>query len=89
MATIVELGMLDGDASKPVFRASANGRDFLVELDSSALMKLAGGRSFNDWRGTIEAQRGRIRSAAQELVENGFLTNDDVPKLFLTAIDIV
>jgi hypothetical protein len=89
MASIVELGTLEGDATKPVFRASADGRDFLIELDSSALLKLAGGQSFTDWKGTVETQRGRIRSAAQELFESGFLTDDDLPRLFLTAIDIV
>lgn len=89
MASTVELGMLEGDATKPIFRASADGRDFLVELDSSALLKLAGGRSFTDWKGTVEGQRGRIRSAAQDLLEGGFLTDDDIPRIFLTAIDIV
>jgi hypothetical protein len=89
MASIVELGSLEGDATKPVFRASAGGREFLVELDSSALMKLAGGRSFGDWRGAVEAQRGRIRQAAQELLESGFLADGELPKLFLTAIDIL
>lgn len=89
MAAIVELGMLEGDATKPIIRASADGRDFLIELDSSALLKLAGKQSFTDWKGTVEAQRGRIRSAAQELFESGFLTDDELPKLFLTAIDII
>ena len=89
MSSIVELGPLQGDAAKPVFRASAGGVDFWVELDSSALHKL-GRSSVIDWRDAVEAERGRIRSAAQYLFDGGFLTEvDDELRLFLTAIDLV
>lgn len=87
--SIIELGPLQGDAAKPVFRASADGADFLVELDSSAMQKLAGAGMGADWRGAVEGQRPRIRTAVQELFEAGFLTRETMPRLFLTAIDIL
>lgn len=85
----IELGALEGDLARPVFRASADGIDFLVELDSSALLKLAGGRGTDDWRTAIEGQRNRVRSAAQDLYDGGFLTDGEVRRLYLTAIDII
>lgn len=86
---MVELGILDTDGAKPVFRASVGGFDFYVELDSSALQKLAFGKGDGDWRGPIEAQRGKIRQAAQALYDEGFLTREAMPRLFLTALDFV
>ena len=88
MTSIVELGALEGDVAKPVFRASAGGIDFYVELDSSALLKLAGGHRVDDWKGAVEGERGRIRSAAQMLYDSGFVSGD-MSRLFVTAIDIV
>jgi len=90
MNRTVELGLLEGEAAKPVFRASAGSRKFLVELDSSALQRLAFGRGpVDDWRSAIETQRGRIRVAAQELFEGGFLTDEPLPRLFVTALDLI
>ncbi len=89
MNPAVELGALEGDIAKPVFRASVGDIEFYVELDSSALQKLAFSKGDGDWRGSIEAQRGKIRTAAQALYDEGFLTRDVVPRLFLTALDII
>lgn len=89
MSTNVELGALEGEAAKPVFHASAGDRQFLVELDSSALQKLAFGRGgTDDWRTSIELQRGRIRAVAQELFDGGFVTDEPLPRLFVTALDL-
>ena len=89
MSSIVELGSLEGDAAKPVFRARADGAEFLIELDSSALLKLGGAQVGSNWQDVVEAQRSKIRAAAQDLVESGFLTREAPPRLFLTALDIL
>ncbi|RYD93729.1 MAG: hypothetical protein EOP61_23030 [Sphingomonadales bacterium] len=89
MSSSVELGSLGGDAAKPFFHAKADGIAFMIELDSSALQKLAGARVGSDWRDAVEAQRGKIRAAAEYLIEGGFLTREAPPRLFLTAMDIV
>jgi hypothetical protein len=87
---IVELGPLEREAARPVFQARAGDLQFLVELDSSALQKLAFGRGAgDDWRAAIKAQRGRVRVAAQALFEEGFLSDEPVPRLFVTALDLV
>ncbi len=89
MRLSVELGPLQDDEAKPVFEACVGDRRFLIELDSSALQKLAGARSVGVWRDLIDGQRGRIRSAAQELYDGGFLSGDATPRLYLTALDII
>jgi hypothetical protein len=89
MSLVVELGALEGEAAKPVFRASAGTVEFFVEFDSSALQKLAFGPGPpEDWRAAIETQRGRIRIAVQELYDGGFLAGEPRPRLFLTALDL-
>jgi hypothetical protein len=90
MSVIVELGPLEGEAARPVFQARAGELQFLVELDSSALQKLAFGRDpIDDWSAAIEAQRSRIRATVQALFDEGFLTSEPVPRLFVTALDLI
>ena len=39
MASIVELGTLEGDATKPILRASADGREFRVDSEEFKKIK--------------------------------------------------
>ncbi len=89
MTSTVSLGALEGDTIRPMFRGTADGRDLIVELDTSALIKLVDGRVGENRLASLEAQRGRVRAAAQALYEGGYLNAGDIlPRIVVSAIDL-
>ena len=85
----VNLGALEGDSVRPIFRGSVAGLPFSVELDSSALIKLTQGHVGEARIAALENQRGRVRAAAQALYENGFLhEGGEDSRLVISALDL-
>ena len=80
------LSLLEG--ARPTYIADLNGRFVRIELQSSAVMALAGSTS-GDVHLLLEPKRHVVQAAAQQLYENGFYNEtDDGLEIQVTALDI-
>ncbi len=89
MTAELRLGRLEHVDAKPWFRASVADVDIVIDFDSSALLKLADGLDRLILPDILEARRDRIGAAALTLFQNGFYSKDPVPRITLTAIDLI
>lgn len=79
---------LDG-SSRPGFHAWLDGETAIVELDSGAILKLAGRATDGKLNNILEEKRDRISEAAMRLAREGFAARSDRGiEILVTALDL-
>lgn len=87
--TTFDLGQLIKYHPRPRFEATAGGLPCIVELDSSAMIKLAGTDIGADATAQILSKAPQIRATAQRLHRQGFVAQDsNGPLIVISAIDL-
>jgi len=88
MNTVV-LGALLTNGPRPTFLARSGEQTIRVELDSSAVIKLANARSDNHVGHILDQKRALIREAPQFLLDEGFTSTIDGGLLVtVSAVDL-
>ena len=84
----IVLGPRLENTARPTFLSRVGECGVLVELDSSALLKLIPAVSSADISHLLDQQRPRITAAAQRLFDQGFYNQVDEIVITLTALDL-
>lgn len=83
------LGSRIEGASRPSFHASLDGETAIVELDSSAVLKLSEPAGVARLNKILDDKRDRISDAAARLAREGFANRgDNGIEIVLTALDL-
>lgn len=83
------LGSRVEDAPRPRFHASIDGESAIVELDSSAVLRLAEQAVPPALASVLDEKRDQIRAAAARLAAEGFVTRKaGCAEIVITALDL-
>jgi hypothetical protein len=86
----VQLGQLSFDAGTPRFTGAIDGRPLIVDLDSSALLRIGNGAYGEALASIIEQRRPWVHSAVEHLLDKGFAVHQDGQvAVRISALDLV